>query len=154
MNEWLDSGLPVWLWVVIGFALAALEILLPSFFMLWLGVSAIIVGLVSWFVPLSFAAQLLVWAIFSLVCLLAWFKWVAPRMKDKSRSGMAMERTLGQVGIVLEYNPASGRGRLRFSAPILGEDEWRFISQEPLSPGDRVSVTDFSGNDLIVKANH
>ena len=66
---------------------------------------------------------------------------------------MAREALIGQVGTVLEYNTSNTRGKLRFPAPLLGEDEWRFISQEALSSGDKVVVTDTSGNDLIVKAN-
>lgn len=151
MESWLDSGLLAWHWVVIGFLLAALEILLPSFFMLWLGVSAIAVGLVSLFVPMALAWQLLLWALLSLCCLVAWFKFVAPKMKDKTRSGMAHESMVGKVATVLDYQVATSRGQLRFSAPVLGEDEWRFICEQPLSPGDRVVVVDFSGNDLIVR---
>ncbi|WP_020208188.1 NfeD family protein [Gilvimarinus chinensis] len=151
MNEWLDTGLPAWLWLVIGFALAAIEILVPSFFMLWLGVSAIVVGILCLFIPMSFAAELFIWVTLSLVCLVGWFRWVSPRMKTNSLSGMAMESTLGQQGTVLEYNTATERGVLRFSAPVLGEAEWRFIHAGELRPGDRVTVTDFSGNDLIVK---
>jgi membrane protein implicated in regulation of membrane protease activity len=151
MSAWLESGLLAWHWVVIGFVLAALEILLPSFFMLWLGVSAIAVGLITLLVPMALAWQLLLWVALSLGCLVAWFKFVAPTMKDKTRSGMARESMLGQVATVLDYQAATCRGQLRFSAPALGEAEWRFICEQPLKPGDRVCVADFSGNDLIVR---
>ncbi|MBU2887533.1 NfeD family protein [Gilvimarinus agarilyticus] len=150
MEDWVSSGLPAWAWVVAGFALAALEIILPSFFMLWLGVSAIVVGVLSLFLPFDLAAQLFLWAVLSMSCLVAWFRWVAPRMKDKTRSGMAYEKLLGQTAIVLVFNASTGRGQLRFSAPILGEDEWRFICSDDLSAGDRVVVKDVSGNDLVV----
>lgn len=151
MDDWVSSGLPAWLWVTAGVALAAVEILLPSFFMLWLGISAVIVGVVSLFLPFDLAAQLFLWAVLSLSCLVAWFRWVAPRMKDKSHSGMAYETLIGQTATVLEFNNATGRGQLRFPAPLLGEDEWRFICQEDVKSGDRVVVSDVSGNDLIVK---
>ena len=72
-------------------------------------------------------------------------------MQDKTRSGMAHESMVGKVATVLDYHTATSRGQLRFSAPVLGEDEWRFICEQPLKPGDRVCVIDFSGNDLIVK---
>lgn len=78
MEDWLNSGLPAWLWVVTGIALAALEIFLPSFFMLWLGLSAILVGAASLFLPLDLTAQLFLWAILSIFCLVAWFRWWPP----------------------------------------------------------------------------
>ncbi|MDO3384825.1 NfeD family protein [Gilvimarinus sp. SDUM040013] len=151
MSEWMVAGMPVWLWVVGGIALAALEIILPSFFLLWLGVSAIVVGVVSAVLPLDLSTQLFLWAVLSMACLVAWFRWVAPRMKDKTRSGMAYEKLLGQTATVLDFNESTGRGQLRFPAPLLGEDEWRFICQEDVKSGDRVAVTEVSGNDLVVK---
>ena len=151
--EWLNANVAYWHWIVLGLALAAFEIFAPSFFMIWLGASAIAVGLLTLFLPISFAFQMLIWGILSMACLIGWFKFVSPKMKDMTKSGMAREAMIGQVGTVLEYNTSSTRGMLRFPAPILGEDEWRFISQETLSSGDKVVVTDTSGNDLIVKMN-
>ena len=56
---------------------------------------------------------------------------------------------MGQTGLVIQAN-VSERGRVRFSVPVLGSDEWTFICTETLSVGDRVSVTDVWGNALIV----
>ena len=151
--EMLDTSVVYWHWIALGFLLAAVEILVPSFFMLWFGVSAILVGTLSFFIPMPFALELLIWGLLSLACLVVWFKFVSPKMKDATKSGMGREALIGQVGTVLEYNVSSTRGMLRFPAPLLGEDEWRFISPEPLSSGDKVIVTDTSGNDLIVKIN-
>lgn len=152
--EWLNANIDYWHWIVFGIALAAIEIFVPSFFMLWLGVSAIAVGILTWFLPLSFTVQIFIWGVLSVVCLITWFKFVSPKMKDVSNSGMAKEAMFGKVGTVLEYNSESSRGRLRFPAPLMGEDEWRFIFEGELSPGDKVSVADISGNDLIVKSKN
>jgi len=151
MIEWLDANVAYWHWIVVGVLLAAVEMFVPTFFMLWLGVSAIVVGLLSLVIPMSFAVQMLVWGLLSLVCLVIWFMFVSPKMKDRTKSGMAMEALHGKIGTVLEYQQSSSRGLLRFSAPLLGEDEWRFICEQPLNPGDKVAVLDTSGNDLIVK---
>ncbi len=151
MIEWLDVNIAYWHWIVFGVALAVLEMLMPSFFMLWLGASAITVGIALLIVPFSFAMQLFIWGALSVACLIAWFKFVSPQMKDKTRSGMAMEALHGKIGTVLDYQESKSRGQLRFPAPILGEDEWRFICETPLNPGDKVTVLDTSGNDLVVK---
>ncbi len=150
--EWLDTNVAYWHWIVFGIALAAFEIFVPSFFMLWLGASAIVVGLLSWFLPTSFVMEMLIWGVLSITCLIGWFKFVSPKMKDVSNSGMAKEAMFGKVGTVLEFNSEASRGKLRFPAPLLGEDEWRFIFEGNLAPGDKVSVFDVSGNDLLVKA--
>ena len=152
--EWLNEHIAYWHWIVFGIALAAIEIFVPSFFMLWLGVSAIVVGLITWFLPISFVVQMLIWGVLSIICLVGWFKFVSPKMKDVSNSGMAKEAMFGKVGTVLEFNSELSRGKLRFPAPLMGEDEWRFIFEGNLSPGDKVTVSDISGNDLIVKSQN
>ncbi len=43
------------------------------------------------------------------------------------------------------------KGRLRFPAPVVGNDEWGFRSEDEFTAGDRAIVTDISGNDLIVR---
>lgn len=149
MESWLNHAILWWHWVLLGIILSGLEMLVTSFFLLWLGVSAVLVGIILWLIPISVQWQLFLWAIFSFGCLLSWFKFVAPKMRDRSKAGMAYEALLGQVGTVLSVT--DHRGQLRFPAPILGEDEWRFICREPVKVGDKVSVVNNSGNDLIVE---
>lgn len=150
MLDWFDVNIAYWHWIVIGLILAAFEIFIPSFVILWFGLSAIAVGLLLWVLPLSFTLQLLIWIALSLLNVWLWFTWVSPRFKNKSLSGMAYEAMLGQVGMVIEWNAASSRGRLRFPAPIVGNDEWLFICEDAVDVGDRVRVKEFSGNTLIV----
>ncbi|GAB1265463.1 NfeD family protein [Aurantivibrio infirmus] len=151
MVDWLNSGVQYWHWLAFGLLLVGLEMVVPSFFMIWLGASALAVGVLMTIFPIPFAVQLAIWGVLSIACLVVWFKFVSPKMKDKTNSGMALEALFGKIGTVLDYNADSSRGTLRFPAPLLGEDEWRFICEENLSAGDKVSVIDTSGNDLIVK---
>ena len=39
---------------------------------------------------------------------------------------------------------------MRFTTPLLGAEEWPFICEQKVAAGDRVAVTDISGNTLIV----
>jgi len=151
MLEWLNTEVAYWHWMVFGLSLALAEIMLFSFVALWFGLSAFIVGILLWIVPFSFTAQLTIWVVLSIIIIFSWFKWVSPLLKNKSFSGMGKESMLGQVGTVIDYNTAhEGRGTLRFSAPILGADEWQFICTDNVEVGSRVIVREFSGNTLIV----
>lgn len=151
MVDWLDANVLYWHWVVFGILLAGAEIFAPSFFLLWLGVSGILVGLISYFVNITFSTEIILWGVFSLASLVVWFKLIAPSMKNKTLSGMSREALIGQEGTITEFNLSVSKGRLRFSAPIVGSDEWGFRCEQVLSVGDRAIVTDVSGNDLIVR---
>lgn len=148
--EWLNGHIEYWHWLVLGLLLVVSEIFVPSFVMLWFGASAIAVGLILAAVEISVPWQLLIWAVLSMVDLFVWFKFVHPRMKDKTLSGMSREQLIGQEGLVIKAGQ-DGHGTVRFSVPVLGNDEWNFICRGMVAVGDRVCVEELSGNAVIVK---
>ncbi|HMU89274.1 MAG TPA: NfeD family protein [Pseudomonadales bacterium] len=141
-----------WHWLTLGLLLAGLEIFIPSFTVIWFGLGAILVGLLTWLLPgLSITLQLLVWTGASITFAVGWFAFFKPRMVDHTRAGLSREAVLGEVGQVIELPLDHRRGKVRFSKPLLGADEWAFICEEKVQCGDRVIVLDVSGNTLIVK---
>ena len=148
----MDLALEYWQWIVFGIALMLSEIFIGSFFIVWFGAAAVVVGLLVLPLPnMSGTAQLIIWAISSASFALAWFKLIKPLNIDKTKAGLSKEALLGEIGQVLQVPSSDKRGKVRFPAPVLGSDEWLIISHETVSMGDRVSVVDLSGNALIVK---
>lgn len=151
MIDGLNATIAYWHWIIFGLLLSLSEIFAMSFVLLWFGLSAIVVGILLALIKFSVTVQILLWMFLSAFNVYAWFKWVSPKFKNKTFSGMSREKMLGQVGTVIEFNAMhAGRGKLRFPAPILGADEWQFICEETLDVGGRVVVKEFSGNSLIV----
>ena len=141
-----------WHWVVFGIAVMVSEMFLGTFFILWFGAAAVVVGVMLFLIPdLSMTWQILLWTILSSVLALGWFKYLKPLSIDKTKAGLSKEAITGEVGQVLIVPTEDKRGKLRFPAPVLGADEWIIISQDELTIGDRVIVVDVSGNSLIVK---
>ena len=141
-----------WHWIVLGIGLILLESPLPSFTSLWFGAGAVVVGLLLLVVPgISFTLQVLIWTVLSVALTWLWFRYLKPLSIDKTKAGLSRESIVGEIGQVMVVPKAERRGKLRFPAPVLGSDEWLFISQDQLAAGDRVQVVDVSGNSLIVK---
>jgi len=151
MIEWLDTNIVYWHWIVFGLALITIELFAPVFVMLWLGLAAIIVGLLSLVISLSFSTELVVWAGLSTAFLLLWHRFISPKMSNQTLAGLSREAIISQIGMVISYSEQQGRGKLKFPAPVVGNDEWEFIYSGSLQNGDKVQVTDISGNSLIVK---
>jgi len=64
-----------WYWIVAGAVLILMELVVPSFFILWFGVGALLVALAMWLLPdLSLTAQIALWSGASLVMVALWFK--------------------------------------------------------------------------------
>jgi hypothetical protein len=140
-----------WHWLLFGILLILAELPLATFFILWFGLAAVLVGLILLLLPdLSLSTQILVWTLLSVGMAVFWFKFLKPLSIDRTKAGLSREMIVGEVGQVLKAPTDRRRGRMRFPAPVLGNDEWEIISTEPLSAGDRVQVRDVSGNSLIV----
>lgn len=141
-----------WHWIVFGVVLALLEIFVPSFTALWFGLGAILLGIVLFIFPeLSLVMQILMWTVFSVLMTWLWFKYLKPLSVDRTAAGLSREAVIGEVGQIILKPEEGRRGRVRFSVPVLGDDEWEVISKEDLALGDRVRVVDVSGNSLLVE---
>ncbi|QKX15642.1 NfeD family protein [Microbulbifer sp. YPW1] len=150
MLEWLNTHIAYWHWLVLGLLLVTAEIFVSGFILFWFGVSALFMGALLLAVGMPITAQLLLWAALSIALVFLWLKFIKPNWKDRTTSGMAMEALAGQVGSVIESNIGKPRGRMRFPAPILGEDEWQYMSTSEIAIGERVKVINISGNTLVV----
>lgn len=141
-----------WHWVVLGVLLMLSEIALTTFFILWFGLAAVLMGGLLFLVPdIDFTWQILIWTVLSTVLAFFWFKYLKPLSIDRTKAGLSREAIVGEVGQVISVPREGMRGKLRFPAPILGDDEWMIMSQDTLMEGDRVRVKDVSGNSLIVE---
>ena len=148
----MDFIFEPWHWFVLGIALMLFELLLPSFAALWFGVAAVLVSVIFLMFPgMSFITQMVLWIILSITCTVLWFKFIKPLSIDKTKAGMARESTIGQTAIVIQVGLEHDHIRVRFTLPVLGADEWNCRTLLPVQVGDRVIVTDISGNDLVVK---
>lgn len=141
-----------WHWFVLGVLLMLSELIIPAFAALWFGISAVLVGILLWIFPaLDSTVQLVLWMILSILCTIAWFRFIKPLSIDKTKAGLSREATIGQIGMVIQVNMEHEQIRVRFPMPVLGSDEWNCRTLSSVNVGDRVRVVDILGNDLVVQ---
>lgn len=139
-----------WHWIVLGIVLMLLELAVPSFFLVWFGLGALIVGgLLVFFPGVPFAFQILGWTLSSLIFVALWFKVFKPNI-FKSRAGMARGSLIGEVGLVTRDIRPYEKGQVRFQKPILGDEVWESVAEEEIRVGERVRVLEVEGNTLKV----
>jgi membrane protein implicated in regulation of membrane protease activity len=126
-----------WHWLILGLVLIILELFLTSFVSLSIGVAAIVVAAFSWLLPFSWFFWLMVWLILSVIFTIIGFKFI-----------------IGETGMIVQSPQADKLGKIRFSVPIFGADEWvcRSYQSAPLAVGDRAIVVDVIGNELLVES--
>lgn len=142
------EGLEYWVWVAAGIILALLEIVMPTFFALLFGLSAVAVGIITLiYGDVSLQVQLLIWAVLGGVATVLWFKVFRPTAKPAVQD----EAIVGQIAMVIEDITPTRPGKIRFTIPVLGEPEWDASASARIFTGERVSVVGVHNHVLVVE---
>src|SRR4030081_1662519 len=84
MSE-MFATLGTWNWLIFGVVLMALELLAPGVFLFWLGLAALLVGLLSFAFDPSWQMQILMFAVFAAAAVPLW--------RRLARSGKAVSKS-------------------------------------------------------------
>ena len=85
------STLGTWNWLIFGFILMALELLAPGVFLFWLGLAALLVGLLSFAINPSWQAQLLMFAVFAVAAVPAWRHFAQERVEQQREQSVSQQ---------------------------------------------------------------
>ena len=139
-----------WVWIVGGVVLMLAELAVASFFVIWFGLGALLVGLLMLLMPdLSTTAQLATWTIASLAMVVLWFR-VFKQNQHKTLVGTAEGEVMGEIGLLVGAVAPFTRGKVRFQRPILGSEEWVCTADAAIAAGERVKVVAVEGSYLKV----
>jgi membrane protein implicated in regulation of membrane protease activity len=140
------STLGTWNWLVLGLLLMGLELLAPGVFLFWLGLAALLVGLLSFALSLSWQLQILMFAVFAVAAVPLWRR-VARKHSAASKSNPFLNRRsdalVGRV-FTLEKPIVDGAGTVRIDDTI-----WR-VAGPDTPAGSRVKIVRADGASLTV----
>lgn len=141
----LLSKLGTWNWLIIGVVLMGIETFAPGVFMLWLGLAALIVGLLSFGIVWSWQAQVLVFAVLSIAMVPLWRNFSRRNAKptDKPFLNKRAEGLVGRV-FTLEKPIVDGVGTVKIDDTV-----WR-VSGPDAPAGSRVKIVSADGASLQV----
>jgi len=137
-----------WHWIVLGIIFIVAEMIVPNFIIIWLGISAIIVGMIDYLLSPSLSTQLYIWSGLSTILLIAWFYYF--KRTWRSPIGQAEGEYIHIPGRVTEKLD-SIRYKAEFELPILGDRRWVVESNEELNIGDKIEVSKVYGQIIKVK---
>ena len=143
------TDLGPWAWMIVGFALLAIEVVAPGVWFMWFGFAAITVGSIlllpfadaaGW----SWQAQALAFALLSAIYVFIGRRLLPNRGEDADRFNRPLDRFVGREAVLVE--PISGGfGRVR-----LGDTMWR-VAGPDLPQGTKVRVSGHDGERLTVE---
>lgn len=139
-----------WSWWIVGLVLLALELVVPGFFLIWIGAAAAVLGALSlalWGTSFwGWHVQLLLFAALSVAFALAGRKFYSGRdaKTDEPWLNRRGESLVGRTATLAEPI-LEGRGRIK-----LDDTTWSIMGPD-LPAGTRVKVIASSGRDLTVE---
>jgi membrane protein implicated in regulation of membrane protease activity len=148
MIDFLNEIVLWWHWIVLGILLIILELAIGTFFILGLGIAAIVVGILDLLIDLSFSGSLGVWILLSIVAIIVWFKYYKETTVSTSGQSNKSFDTMGSVSKTINAN---GRGEVVFDAPVLGNTIWDATSKNDIQIGSRVCITEINGQLMVVE---
>lgn len=138
--------LQYWHWFVAGLALLIVEMFLPTgFVLMWMGVSAIIVGAIAWAVPTSWPVECVLFGVLSIVCFFAYRKlWPQKAVVEQPSLNRRGHSYVGRT-FTLSDPVVNSIGTLR-----VDDSQWR-ITGPDMPAGSQVRVVQADGATLRVE---
>ena len=148
MIPYAIDNLGPWSWIILGLVLMGLELLAPGVFLLWLGLAAMLTGVIDGAFDLSWQTAALVFAILSVGAVLVGR--AVSRHRDEEDGGRPPlnRRGASLVGHVftLDSPIVGGSGRIR-----VDDSSWRIVGPDAPA-GASVRVVRVEGATLVVEA--
>jgi len=141
MSE-MFSTLGTWNWLIFGVLLMALELLAPGVFLFWLGLAALLVGLLSFAIHPSWQMQILMFAIFAAAAVPLWRRLARGNQAASRSNPFLNKRADALVGRV--FTIIDGSGTVRIDDTI-----WR-VAGPDAPAGSRVRIVQADGASLTV----
>ncbi|MGL9734130.1 MAG: NfeD family protein [Symbiopectobacterium sp.] len=137
-----------WVWLSLGSLLLAAEMLEGSGYLLWSGVSAVIIGLLTWVLPLPWAWQGALFAVLTIIIALLWWYWLRSRSRRIADATLLNQRSRQLIGVRATITEAveDGIGRAK-----IGDSTWRIKANETLTIGTTVEVIAVDGITLHIR---
>ena len=135
----------LWLfWLIVSLVCLIIEVSSGDFFFVCFALGAL-ASLVCAIFDVPFIAQLLVWVVASIFCLVFVRPSLVRRLHDKKERKSNADALIGRTGTVTETIPANGHGYVQIDS-----DQWRSLSADGIEIPIGTNVTVVSRDSIIL----
>lgn len=122
------------IWLIVGGALLILEMFTLTFYLLWLGLGALVAAIVAVPLPDAFPVQALAGGLVALLLTL-YTKPITRKFRQSKGFSDAVDELIGKPGIVMEEIAVDVPGIVK-----VGGDTWSAIAKQTLHKDEKVRV--------------
>ena len=135
-------------WWLLALVLVGTELMVPGFFMLWIGIAAALVGVILLVAPqLSFESQAIAFAVLAVISCFVYWKFIRGAVDEDSPLPLLNRRGEQLIGrrYVLDTAIVNGQGKAR-----VGDSHW-LVEGPDLPEGTTIEVVSVDGATLKVR---
>jgi membrane protein implicated in regulation of membrane protease activity len=147
MIELLEQ-MNLWHWLAFGLGLLLLELLGTAGYLLWVGLSAMLVGLCVSFLPIGWQLQWIAFASFSLMTTWLWWRYQHNKDQVDDESSLLNKRDLQMIGKTARIDEAVQQGKCRIK---IGDTTWTAETNKDLEANTLVKVVKVTGIVLTIE---
>lgn len=140
------SSMGAWNWIFLGIILFVLETVMPGVYLLWFGVAAVIVGVLTFMFDVTLQWELILFGVVSMLTVLAVRRFAKTDVvaSDEPDLNVRGQQYVGRI-VTVETAISGGRGRVR-----VGDSMWS--AEGPDMPiGAQARVTAVHGTVLRIE---
>jgi membrane protein implicated in regulation of membrane protease activity len=144
--DWFGGLEAHWVWLTLGVLLAGLEMLVPGVYLVWLGIAAIITGVLTGLLHLSLPVQVIDFVFLSLIIAFSARRFLSdsPIRSADPLMNRRGARMVGEIAVVVQ-TIEHGSGRVH-----IGDSEWN-VRGPDVAAGERVRIIGTDGATLLVE---
>ena len=145
MMEFLLNLTP-WHWLTAAVLLLVIEMLVGSYYLLWVSFSAFLVALVQWIWGVSWGAQMVLFTVVAILSVIAWYIYDKKRDKASTRPNLN-KRGHQYIGRTFQLSNAivNGVGKIK-----VDDSTWK-VKGSDAPAQTTVKVNGIDGTELIVE---
>lgn len=135
-------------WWILALVLIAAEMILPGYFLLWIGIAAALMGMLTFVLPvLGMLGQAIVFGVLAVATCAIYWRFIRPLAEQRNDQPLLNRRGQRLVGrrFTLVEPIVNGRGRI----PV--GDGWWLAEGPDLPAGSEVEVVAVHGATLMVR---
>ena len=140
----MDYSMAV-IWLIIAVVCGLIEAGTIALVSVWFVIGAVVSFFMALIFPESILLQIFVFILFSILSLV-FIRTVAKKYVDKYTRGGNINSKVDKTGVVVQEIKKDEKGRVK-----IGDVEWLAVSNEDISEGTKVRITNVDGNTLCVE---
>jgi membrane protein implicated in regulation of membrane protease activity len=140
----MDYSMAV-IWLIIAVSCGLIEAGTIALVSVWFVIGAVVSFFMALIFPESILLQIFVFILFSILSLV-FIRPVAKKYVDKYTRGGNINSKVDKTGVVVQEIKKDEKGRVK-----IGDVEWLAVSNEDISEGTKVRITNVYGNTLCVE---